>query len=345
MIHLSDFKVRHYRGIDGLDLPNLTSANLITGSNGVGKTALLEAMWLFTGRYNSPLLWNAHVQRSLDQVVDPVAALTKNELDVSGTEGNLSQRYQVTFERHLENPDRVTTRGVDDIPQLPLVGELRSKIDGRNMQGERAARQTPDGVVMHTVGQTQGRAACIIEGTGWLLDAHNEHLTRYSELVRRGHKEELKSALRVMLPEVKDVEILTNETGRSYVSALTTSGTRLPLKDLGAGMVRLFRLYLSFFTARNGIVFFDEIENGIHYSVLGTLWDRVRLWTETWNVQLVATTHSAECIDAAIVAFEKNPQDLSIHQLYIGGKSKELRASTFTGELLEGARELELEVR
>ena len=345
MIHLNSFKVGHYRGIDGLCLPNLTRANLITGSNGVGKTALLEAMWLFTGRYNSLLLWNAHVQRSLDQVINPVAELTKDEVDISGTEGGILQRYQVAFDQHLDNPDRVITRGADEIPQLPLVGVLNSKLDGRNMHGKRVAHQTPAGIVMHTVGQTQERAACIIEGTGWLLDVNNEYLTRYSELVRRGHKKDLKDALGLVLPKVEDVEILTNESGRSYVSALTTSGARLPLKDLGAGIVRLFRLYLSFFTARNGMVYFDEIENGIHYSVLSTLWERVHLWMNTWNVQVVATTHSAECIDAAIAAFEGNPQDLSIHQLYIEGGTRELKVNTFTGELLEGARELYLEVR
>ena len=345
MKHLDSFEVGHYRGIDGLSLPDLTHANLITGSNGVGKTALLEAVWLFTGRNNSNLLWNANVQRSLDQMVDPVAELTTGEVDLTGIESGVSHRYQVSFERHISNPSRVTMPGTEDLPQLPFVGELRSMLDGINMRGDRAVRQTPAGLVMHTVDRTQERASCIIEGTGWLLDANDEHLARYSELVKRDHKKDLKAAMGLILPKITDVEILTNESGRSYVSALTSSGTRLPLKDLGAGIVRLFRLYLSFFTARNGMVLFDEIENGIHYSVLNTLWDRIRLWMNTWNVQVVATTHSSECIDAAIAAFEKNPQELSIHQLYVDGASGKLRANCFTGELLEGARELDLEVR
>ena len=44
MTFLTSFQVVHYRGIDGLSLPALTRANLVTGVNGVGKTALLEAM-------------------------------------------------------------------------------------------------------------------------------------------------------------------------------------------------------------------------------------------------------------------------------------------------------------
>ena len=44
MTLLSSFKAVHYRGIDGLSLTRLTPANLVTGVNGIGKTALLEAI-------------------------------------------------------------------------------------------------------------------------------------------------------------------------------------------------------------------------------------------------------------------------------------------------------------
>ena len=64
-----------------------------------------------------------------------------------------------------------------------------------------------------------------------------------------------------------------------------------------------------------------------------------------WNVQIVATTHSAECIEAAMAAFEDAPEDLSIHRLFMNEKTGKVEATTFTGEALEGARNLDLEVR
>ena len=64
-----------------------------------------------------------------------------------------------------------------------------------------------------------------------------------------------------------------------------------------------------------------------------------------WNVQLVATTHSAECIEAAIEAYSDTPDDLSIHKLYVSEPTGNVEAATFTGETLEGARDLDLEVR
>ena len=106
----------------------------------------------------------------------------------------------------------------------------------------------------------------------------------------------------------------------------------------------MLKLYLDFSAVRNGMMLIDEIENGIHYSVLRDLWDRVRVWMREWGVQFVATTHSAECIEAAMEAFADEPNDLSIHNLF-ENESGNIKAATFTGPTLEGARDLNLEVR
>ena len=44
MTYLNSFEVIHYRGIDALSLPRLSRANLVTGVNGIGKTALLDRL-------------------------------------------------------------------------------------------------------------------------------------------------------------------------------------------------------------------------------------------------------------------------------------------------------------
>ena len=99
MIHLNSFEAIHYRGIDGLSLPKLSHVNLITGANGVGKTALIEAIWLFTGRYNPRLLWDANVQRSTNPTVNPVSDLSNKSLRLRGTDTNGCDEWKVAFEK------------------------------------------------------------------------------------------------------------------------------------------------------------------------------------------------------------------------------------------------------
>ncbi len=349
MTLLSSFKVVHYRGIDGLSLPRLTPANLVTGVNGVGKTALLEAMWLFYGRYNQTLLWNRHVHRYNQPVLDPVARLSGDLLELHGVENGSSHQLRYVFEKAADNAHVATPGDAAErkFSQLPVVGHITTCIDGELVEGNPpGGMQTPWGLItlQNPVSPTP-RPSCVIEGTDLQFETWGEHLQRYSDIVREGRKEDLTNAINLLLPKVRGLEMLADDAGGTYLSAVIADGRQLPLHDLGGGVVRLSRLLLSFFASRNGMLLADEIENGIHHSVSREIWTRARQWMDQWNVQLVATTHSAECIDAAMTAYEDAPEDLSIHKLFVNEKTGKVQAATFSGESLEGARNLNLEVR
>ena len=349
MTLLSSFKAVHYRGIDGLSLPRLTRANLVTGVNGIGKTALLEAMWLFTGRYNPSLLWNAHVQRSTTPVLNPIAALSTDILELHGVEKGSCHQIKQVFEKvaDIARPANVGDAPEQNLAQLPVAGRIHTYLDRKLAQGKiGGAQPTPWGLVaFQNPTASAARPHCVIEGTMFRQETSGEYLQRYSDIVRENRKEELTNAINLMLPKVKGVEILTDQMGTSYLSAMTTDGMQLPLHNLGGGVVRLTRLLLNFFTSRNGLLLTDEIENGIHHSVLFDIWSFSRRWFDEWNVQLVATTHSDECIRSAMEAFSDTPEDLSIHRLFVNEETGNIDAVTFSGDSLEGARDLNLEVR
>ena len=350
MIHLSSFEAVRYRGIDGLSLPRLSRANLVTGVNGVGKTALMEAIWLFMGRYNQMLLWNPNVLRSEKGVLDPVERLSGDVLELQGVEDGAGHSLKTTFESisDVARPVAIGSAKGETVPQLPLAGRIHTYLDGKKIEegGIGGMQPTPWGMVIHqNPAPPASLPSCIIESTKFQLDVTDEHLQRYSEVVRKNRKQELKKAVNLIFPKVEDVEILADRTGGSYLSAATTDGKLLPLHDLGGGAVRLCRLLLSFFASGDGIVLVDEVENGMHHSILREVWSHARRWMSEWNVQFVATTHSAECIEAAIGAFGDAAEDLSIHHLYVNGEAGRVEAATFNGETLEGARDLNLELR
>ena len=262
-------------------MPRLSQANLITGMNGVGKTALIEAIWLFMGRYNPMLLWNANVQRARNPVRNPVDRLSGQVLELHGTERGRDHSVRWTFERVSEFI-RPLTLGEDAerIVQLPVVGRIDIFLDGALAKGSIGGMQpTPAGVVMHENPlPPAARPNCVIEGTRYQLETPGEFLRRYSDLVGENRKRELKEAMSMILPAVNDFEILTDEKGDSYLSGVTAGGRQLPLHDLGGGVVRLCQLLLSCFAARGGILLADEMENGIHHSALPEVWNRARRW-------------------------------------------------------------------
>ena len=351
MTFLTSFEAIHYRGIDGLSFPHLANANLVTGVNGIGKTAVIEAMWLFSGRHDTALLWNANVQRSNSSILNPIAKLTNGVLKLKGVENESTHHFKATFERvsdvlHVEtSPNKTSAKNNFIVP--PMIGRIHTDL-GEIVAKKEFARMFPTpwgAVAIGPIGSDFERPNSTILSAKFQHETSEDHLQRYSDMVKNNHKDDFKKAINLIFPKIVDVEILTNEMREPYLSATMDNYMQLPLHDLGGGVVRLYQLFLGFFASRNGILFSDEVENGFHYSMLKDLWAYGRIWMQQWNVQLVATTHSAECIDAAVAAFEDTPNDLAIHKLFRNEKTGKVEATTFTGETLEGVRDLDLEIR
>ena len=98
---LDHFEAINYRALHNLSLGPLRRVNLITGPNGVGKTSLAEAMWLYYGRYNPSLLWNLHLQRRRITEADPLVGLGGHPLELRGLEGDQELGVRFEFEEQL----------------------------------------------------------------------------------------------------------------------------------------------------------------------------------------------------------------------------------------------------
>ena len=117
-------------------MPRLSQANLVTGVNGVGKTALIEAIWLFMGRYNPMLLWNANVQRARNPVRNPVDRLSGQVLELHGTERGQGHSVRWTFEPVSEFVRPLTVgEDAERIVQLPVVGRIDTYPGRRAREG------------------------------------------------------------------------------------------------------------------------------------------------------------------------------------------------------------------
>ena len=357
MSHLSTFHAVQFRGISGLRLEPLAQVNLITGANGVGKTSVVEAIWLFNGRFDPGLPWNPSLQRSTRALANPLTRLGNGAVELAGEERGIPHRWKAEFEplsgvtqgdpHRSGSPlgDRQTTAGVQPFRAL-MRGQLRIWLDGAETPGTQLTMVTNDeAVVVPNLTPPIGLATGFIHPQLGSMDIEVTTIAGFSKLVERGLKEELGKALHVIMPALSDVEVVADQDGRPYLLASTTQGERLPLQALGGGMTRLFRLFVSFHKVKGGIVIVDEIENGLHYEVLPELWRRCRAMTEMYDVQVFATTHSRECLLAAMDAFDDQPDALAVHSLYRKKGAPDVQASTYTGETLQAVRDLDLEVR
>ena len=96
--------------------------------------------------------------------------------------------------------------------------------------------------------------------------------------------------------------------------------------------------------AKDGILLVDEIENGIHYSVLPDVWRLIFQTAQRLNVQVFATSHSWDCIEAFQKAAKENTEAEGVLvRLYRRGD--EIRAVNLDESELEIAVDGKIEVR
>lgn len=96
--------------------------------------------------------------------------------------------------------------------------------------------------------------------------------------------------------------------GSRVVLGLAGSSKRIPIGSMGDGLARLLGLAVTLVRSAGGIVLIDEIDTGLHYSVMCDMWKMVAETAKRLDIQVFATTHSRDCVDAlaSISTHERN---------------------------------------
>ena len=132
--------------------------------------------------------------------------------------------------------------------------------------------------------------------------------------------------------------------GRQIVVKLRDQAQPVPLKSLGDGATRMFGAALRLATSRKGLLVIDEAENGLHYTVHQDFWRMVLQASREGHVQVLATTHSWDCIVGfARAATDCDYTDGVLVRLEAGDEG--CRAVVYSEEELEVAAEQRIEVR
>lgn len=315
---LPSLAIRGFRGIGSLTFPDLGRVTLLAGRNGMGKTTVLDAVRLYAARGRQRALvelLEGHEEflAARDEDGDPyelpdVAALFHGR-DTGGTyisvgsngdedalrlELSPREEWPKEFEAHLGrfgvDPDvrAIKVRFKDGTTYLPWPGPL----NGLSPRVHRSLVRfqdddLPDEIPCNPVGPN-------------LLS--NDRLAAFWDDVALEPEEQLAlEALRLVLgPKVERVAVVSSGY-RSFERRIVVrlgSGKRVPLASLGDGAARMFGMALALVGSRGGFLVIDEAENGIHYSVLRDFWRLVLKGASEYGVQILATTHSKDCIDS-----------------------------------------------
>jgi len=117
------------------------------------------------------------------------------------------------------------------------------------------------------------------------------------------------------------------------------------LNEFGEGLHKYISYILALYSAKDGILFIDEVDSGLHYSIFNELWEIILKISKEQNVQVFATTHSKECIESyARVSKKLEEKDISFISLY-KDKKNIIKSIVFDSEEIDTRLELNLDNR
>jgi predicted ATPase len=143
----------------------------------------------------------------------------------------------------------------------------------------------------------------------------------WTSVVLKPAEDRAVEALRLIEPRLDRIAI--SESGGTVVAQVRLRGATepVPLGTLGEGVSRLLTLVLHLAVTQRGFLLVDEIESGLHWSVMPKLWRFLVETARALDVQVIATTHSKDCLEGLAELHRSHPslaEHVSVHRLEVG---------------------------
>jgi hypothetical protein len=359
---LNSLEIRRFRAFRQLQIDQLERVNLFVGKNNVGKSCLLEALWLYARRAPETLWELLEARDEGRRPTNAKADMSERLLAIrylfygrSDIRANRAPIQIGPLHEETEPPPR-TMNGqprYDDTLYLQTTWQAENDFEGLGFLGVNLQMgKQPVGLLAVSPSslnaiqipfEFQPVPEVFIAPHG--LDKGHLSLL-WDNIALKPLQQDVLAALKLIVADVEDIN-LVGYPERIPKVRLTGIDEPIPLGSLGAGMNRLFGIALALVNAKDGIVLIDEVESGLHYSVQPAVWRLIFEVARRLNVQVFAATHSRDCIEAfqAATQLDRSSEALLFSLREKQGKPGEVAAIAFDDLELETVAREQLEVR
>ncbi|MEM8638143.1 MAG: AAA family ATPase [Cyanobacteria bacterium P01_G01_bin.54] len=319
---LNSLHISGFRTFKDLKVNRLGKVNLIVGRNNVGKTSLLEAVHLYT----SP------------NVLEPILCLLERRQEYAFEKDENIVSLRSLFHQRDERLVNIKMGETDQMTWMTMSRKWRL-IEGvggeRSHQTQRESDDQPEGLgsievlaieyedagiklsvpmygeqlneVRHTF-KNQTMRSLFLPSNGF-YDNSIEPSVLWDQVVLTDNEDTVLDALRVIEPNLERIVMVQGRRSQRLAMAKLSKRKPMPLRSLGDGMNRLFELAVGLVsTGKDGTFLVDEIDSGLHFRTLSDVWRLVFSAAKRLDIQVFATTHSWDCIEAFQKASTEHPE-------------------------------------
>lgn len=319
---IETFTLKNFRCFADCSISPLSRINFIAGKNNSGKTTFLEGVFLHLGGTNPELPLNINAFRGVAKLVPNAQEIwgwlftnkdfTKT-IRLSSYDGDGNKReLAITLEMlqssvfapdgEASNPEKQSLEFISTAGNKQQLVLIFHNPDGSQ---SRVGAQLNNNQIIFARDKTANIPFPPSIFMATRIRNHAEDAERYSRLEEAGLQEQIIETLRQIEPKLKRF-VVSVVAGLPSLRADLGSEKLIPLSYMGEGMNRILSIALAIPICQNGLLLIDEIENGIHHSALSQVCRSIHKLAHSFNVQILASTHSWECIRAAHEAYAES---------------------------------------
>jgi hypothetical protein len=349
-----------YRGFKHFEMHGLGRVNLLVGKNNSGKSSVLEAIGLLASRGDPTTLWSICEIRGerVDLSERPgsrghidVAHLflghepqIGSHISISGERSGTSQFVTVRLIEMDENQPTLFPRdrfGISAEADEGLAILIEAQPGERVMAFPTSSRTAVSDAILRRSTRTENEIAVVrFISTG--LVSSGELAGKWADISLTDAEERVVSALRSLDSRIEKIALNAapgygyRDRARSgFKVKLRGISSPIPIGSLGDGAWRMLALSVSLAHPSTKFLLVDEIDTGLHHSAMVDMWRMVTETAKTLDVQVFATTHSRDCVDALAAVCTDNGTDISLQRIEAG---KDRSISYSEGEIIAAAK-------
>ncbi len=355
MIHQASFS--NFRGFKNLELDAMENITLISGRNNTGKSSVLEGIFLALD-YKAPeafamlndsrgISYNVKPEDLWDTLFHNQVLTDEINIGLGLEKYNLNLSYtrddSFISSAAFNEPQNMLRQFISSYPQsYSLKFCMRygdSSEEGHFIMNQQSIHRYSKNEQNISVSLPP---AVYISSSRTINNAFTADL--FGLVMRRNKKDRLIEYLKSIDSSISDITTITS--GLQSQLFANINSTWLPFRLAGDGFDHMLIIIASMIAHPSSILLVDEIETGFHYSAYDKLWEAVILTAKEENCQIIATTHSYECLESAAAQAANNGIQNNFCYFRLGyNKHGEITSHRFSQELLSFAAEKNQEVR
>lgn len=350
MKQIRNININNFRGLKALALDNLCPITVFLGENSVGKSSVLESIFMVTGP-NNPFMslqvtsLRAHAGSDLSEVrymfydsdLSNTPQMTAVFADSEIREVKLLPSYTLA---EALNADQIAHMGNNNQMLTGITSEFDIIKDEIHITGKSTFERTQDGKLSPTLDPNYKESINSVSLSSYNLNFNL--ISIYEELVKIGRKEVVLTAVKLFDERINSIEA----TKEGLFIGYNHLANMVPISMAGDGVQKYLSIALYAFHPFTDIILIDEIENGLHFSAHQKLWNCIFVSAKELGKQFFISTHNKEtltCLSSLVSMDDDYCKMLDV--ITLTRDSDSIVPYHLSGYGLSGAIENDIEIR